>query len=448
MQPTGEAPAERWWAPVKSVLGFTSDHVVCLCPALLAEMTRKNKSARRAVAAAAATAAAAARAAPDESGAQDSPAQQPTSPLRLPTLVPEAAPPPPPHPGSPASNAAGREQLARSISDYIQAVNALTPAEAALQDMPAFQFAAVKLAQSHLNTDTQLSAEHVGAALDELDASAWAKSLKPGTDDGALDIAYEELLRACVPSGKDSAAGALAWVIGIMRQNPIILECEVRAMVARGEDFKAFPKLCELAFLTFLQWGPDHPYTVREVYRVTESLFQRAEIRSALVTWLLPRAVEHWGIGHPDTLRLVQHSAIHLYKCKDPRDLAEFARVVTEIAQQLPGGLGWGSAIVAPVPDEERFNSYVFMSFKAIEAKGQGHYRLAQDMLNRCVAYFDTLGAHWLGTPRKLQCMRTLADCVDDLEGFSASEPLLMQAKRTAQRELGATHEATLDIMW
>ncbi len=209
-----------------------------------------------------------------------------------------------------------------------------------------------------------------------------------------------------------------------------------------------YPKLCQLAYITLMQWGPDHPHTLRAVYRVTESQYQRGQAVPQFYTWLLPRAVEHWGIGHPDTVRLVKHTATHLCMCADARPLKALTQIVTELAQQIPGGLGWGSAVVAPVPDEESYLRHVVMQAKGCDALSAGHYKLAKDMYQRCATYYETLGPHWLATPRKIACKQALAECACGLDGLAACEEMLLDTKRTALRELGPTNPATLDITW
>ncbi len=296
-----------------------------------------------------------------------------------------------------------------------------------------------------LSSVTQPTKKQIADVVTALRKSAWVHSNAPVNLDSASVALLHRLQEAHVPAGSKECEDMLAQLDG---EPGYVVEGDVYALQEAGEEYKAYPKLCQLAFLTFAQWGPDHPYTVRTVFRVTESHFKRGQVVSSFYSWLLPRAVEHWGIGHPDTLRLVQHSAINVYMCPDPRDLTELTQLVLGIAQQLPGGLGWGSAVVAPVPDEEAYNRNAFLMTKATHAASQGHYKLAGDMLKRCVAYYETLGCHWLGSPRKVHCMDLLAEWEMKEKGPVAAEPLILQAKRTALRELGPNHEATLTITW
>lgn len=129
----------------------------------------------------------------------------------------------------------------------------------------------------------------------------------------------------------------------------------------------------------------------------------------------------------------------------DHREYPMFIRVVTELVQQLPGGLGWGNAVVAPVPDEEAFNRHVVLEQRSHDASKQGHDALSKTILERCVAFYDTLGPHWLASVRKVHCMCHISQAVMSLEGTAAALPHAIAAKRTAQKELGMHHDATAE---
>ncbi len=89
----------------------------------------------------------------------------------------------------------------------------------------------------------------------------------------------------------------------------------------------------------------------------------------------------------------------------------------------------------------------------------QRQLQLAADMLERCITYYDTLGSHWLGTPRKLECKASLASarlCMDTFpkqtkdwpEIIAKYEPVYAEVKRMAQRELGPQHCCTINRTW
>ncbi len=191
-----------------------------------------------------------------------------------------------------------------------------------------------------------------------------------------------------------------------------------------------------------------HPITLQSVYNITAALFQQGTTDWYLYTWLLPRFAAKWGYGHPDLQALVQQAAIYLYKSQDPREHLNFGRVVADVAEMLPDGLGWGTTTTLPV-DEEAYNRHCVMLTKAsVLSNTRECLPLAKEMLTRCVAYFDSVGPHWLCSPRKVCALKLLAICTGNEEGPAAAQPLLADAKRVAQRELGANHEATLDVAW
>ncbi len=71
-------------------------------------------------------------------------------------------------------------------------------------------------------------------------------------------------------------------------------------------------------------------------------------------------------------------------------------------------------------------------------------HRLAKQMLERCLAYYESVGPHWLCSPRKSRTMQLLGLCVNVLEGSEAAEKVLLEGKRAATRELGPTHRGAL----
>ncbi len=284
------------------------------------------------------------------------------------------------------------------------------------------------------------------AAAEQLGKTAWVHL--PGVLKG-LDQTTRRLLFVDLASHilTPDADGKRTWGKGDLNVvGGLLYEYEAEALVQEGEFFKALPLLCRVVFLTALQWGPESPLTLRALGRVMDHQHQRGEFEAAFYEWLLPRCVQHCGIDHPDIHELVQRAAVHLYSSADPREHTQLTQIVTDIAQQLPGGLGWGSTVVAPVPDEEAFNRHAVMHSKANSLFEQGHHKLAADMLTRCVAYYDMLGQHWLGTARRLRCLRDLAVLSRSSNGPDTSLQLLRDVKRACKRELGATHELTLGV--
>lgn len=106
------------------------------------------------------------------------------------------------------------------------------------------------------------------------------------------------------------------------------------------------------------------------------------------------------------------------------------------------GGLGWGTARTAPVPDEEAYNDHAVMQLEAEDALSDGDLAEAKELAARCIAYFGQLGPHWLGSPRRVRSLLIKALCASEPEEAGA---VLLEAKRAAQRELGPTHPMALD---
>ncbi len=236
-----------------------------------------------------------------------------------------------------------------------------------------------------------------------------------------------------------------SWPFTTAARTAAALRTQADQLTQQGETYKAHPLLCQLALYTMAVRGTDSAESVRAVYRAVRSSSWQGSGDTHVYVWLMPRFVGHFGIGHPDTRWLVQHGAVMLCHCKDPRQFKDLTQLVTDIAQHLPGGLGWGSTVVAPVADEAGYCRHAFMACKAPQLISEGNYKLAYDMLTRCVAYFETLGHHWLGAARKA---RLAAQCVSFISGYGEAEPVLRVAKRVAQRELGMSHTETLTLNW
>lgn len=216
-----------------------------------------------------------------------------------------------------------------------------------------------------------------------------------------------------------------------------------------SELYKAEPFLCRLAWNALIRLGPDHPVTLDTVHEIVINQVLRARTEYSVQSWLLPRFAAHFGVDHPDAQQLVTYAAIGLYRIKDPRTEPDLMTAATDVAVRLPHGLGWGPR-ATPLPDEDAFNRHAVMMAKAqdIMSQGEGHYKLAKDMLTRCVAYYEQLGLHWLGTPRKVRCMMLIGDCISEMDGDAAAQQYLFTAKRTAQNELGYEHILTTQISW
>ncbi len=237
------------------------------------------------------------------------------------------------------------------------------------------------------------------------------------------------------------------------------LQAQIDQLLQDGRRYWALPWQCQLAM--YCLWseaiGTGHADTVQAVWSVISNMTQQGPDMKLheLCTWLLPRAAKLWGLGHPNTRQLVGHAAdlghaAVLTELDEPAAWGPAIKAVYNVAKHLPGGLGWGAAAVAPVPDEETFNMHVALQVTTamIVLYGkQQQVRQARDDLQRCVAYYESIGPHWLASVCKVRALRQLAACAARLDGDAAAEPMLAIAKRTAQRELGATHLYTLLTM-
>lgn len=126
-------------------------------------------------------------------------------------------------------------------------------------------------ANPELTVEAQLSVQALADAAQEIAKGAWAYQQHAGeTLSEWDDTLLTELLRECMPSSlpsgdSDKQAG---WLISRAIHRGCLVETEAAKLSAQGESFQAFPKLCEHAYASFMQWGPDHPYTVRSVFIV------------------------------------------------------------------------------------------------------------------------------------------------------------------------------------
>lgn len=253
------------------------------------------------------------------------------------------------------------------------------------------------------------------------------------------------------------------------------LQWQADQLLAEGRACEASPWLCQLAQYSFWVLGDDHADTVQAMWAVFRSMVQLAVRHSGCLLWLLPQAAKHWGLGDTRLRQLVNIGAQFLYQCADPRLLADLALAVAKTARHLPGGLGWGTVSMGPV-DEATYCKHVILQSKAeaivkqvdsaqvdfqyrFSPDTQRQLQLARSMLQRCIAYYESLGPHWLGTPRKVFCKDLLASTQFCIEAFprprrewpeiaTVLESIRLDSKRTAQRELGPEHPSTIDAIW
>lgn len=224
------------------------------------------------------------------------------------------------------------------------------------------------------------------------------------------------------------------------------LEQRIETLLAAGEHYRAYPYLCNYAMMAFVTLGPEHPATLESIYRVLSNLLQRGVPGPHFCEWVLPRAVVHWGIDSPKLKKLIQHLGVDIARADNPKPYTELTTLMANLAQHLPGGLGWGPAAVTPT--DENFNKHVALMHRAEECFRQGNHELAQKMQDRIIAFFDALGPHWLGSQRKVYALHGKAKWTGQREGHAAAESVYLEAKRVAQRELGPDHEVTQDAWW
>ncbi len=269
------------------------------------------------------------------------------------------------------------------------------------------------------------------------------------------DLTFEDT-RDRLHELEEQALYALYWQPGVLMlpsppRNPTeaaALQSQVDELMKRGQWLEAQPWQCQLVAYCYADLGPNAPETLRAIYALVCLRYQMGHTENFLYSYLLPRAARRWGLDHPDTRQAVVQAAHYLCESEKPAAHPLWTQMVTNVATHLVGGLGWGSTVVAPVPDEAAYNKHAMVQYKAEGMIQEGHYKLAKDILQRCVAFYDTLGLHWLGTPRKARCMQLIGACVCELEGAEAALPLVRESKRFAQQELGAEHRVTLQCTW
>ncbi len=226
------------------------------------------------------------------------------------------------------------------------------------------------------------------------------------------------------------------------------MQAKLDGLLQEGSLHQAYPLLCQMALYRLDTQGAEDPATLRAIYNLLVQFNMYTASCPELLEYLLPRAAKQWGIGHADTRKLTVLGAQFLCTSPDPRRHVNLTRTVSNIVRALPGGLGWGAASTAPVPDEDAYNRHAVMMEQALQAYKRGERKLAAEMYDRCVKYYRTLGAHWLGSPRKARAAEMRARCLmlDDAEtlDWTASEAVITEAKRDAIRELGSTNVFTV----
>ncbi len=236
------------------------------------------------------------------------------------------------------------------------------------------------------------------------------------------------------------------------------LQGQIDTLLQAGCLYEALPWQCQLAIylLRSADKGPEHPDTLHVIYDIMSTLYAQNRCSQVVVmyAWLLPSVAKQLGLGHPITRQLTVWGALALYDSEEAHTVPHLARVVYNVARHLPGGLGWGTAAVAPMPDEQAYHRHVvlqgqgeqvLMAHMATASAGgdDAQKQLAVQQLQRCVAFYESVGQHWLCTPRLLHTKRLLqlANPVDVVKTTA-------QARREAQRLVGPGHKLTLEITW
>ncbi len=191
------------------------------------------------------------------------------------------------------------------------------------------------------------------------------------------------------------------------------LRTEAGRLQDEGRYHAAYAVLCQLAYWTFSYAGETDERTLRAVEFVILNASVRGEEGLTAYMWFLSRVGQQCGISEVAVQHYIQDAAHMLYAIRDPRVYVELTHIVTELSAQLPGGLGWGSTVVAPVPDEETFYKHCVLESRAIDMYNtRTALPLARQMFERCVTYFTSLGPHWQGVCRKVRCMMRAASCM------------------------------------
>ncbi len=228
------------------------------------------------------------------------------------------------------------------------------------------------------------------------------------------------------------------------------LQAQVDQLLQQGCLFEALPWQCQLAM--YCIWaprlGPKHTAALQAMYSVIEILWQynRFHLVNHVYLWMLPHAAKEWGLGHPQTWQLVQWGAYATADMKEPNAYVLFIRGVYHVARHLPGGLGWGTAAVVPVRDEEAYRKHVALQDRAeglLPSENASESQLALQMLRRCVTYYESVGPHWLCSVRKYRVKRLLWSVTPPVE-----HPLqaIAELRRAASKELGPQHKMSMEL--
>lgn len=152
-------------------------------------------------------------------------------------------------------------------AELLRWVSNLSPEDIAANDFAPFT---MSMFQEHFNRVGDSGAERERKAewervRKEMTSQAWvssdaARKLLRGEVGGNEDLAvFGELLVSFAPLSAARSHSEMGKCPLIATSNAPAYEEELIQLVADGQDFKAYPLLANLAYLTFMQWGPDTP---------------------------------------------------------------------------------------------------------------------------------------------------------------------------------------------
>ncbi len=227
------------------------------------------------------------------------------------------------------------------------------------------------------------------------------------------------------------------------------LQAQIDQSLSEGRLHETLPWQCMVALYEFTQHGSsDQRSTLQAVHGLVTTQLRCGAFLPELMLWLLPRLAKEQGLGHADTRELMLHAVMFLYDHPTSIDRqSAMARAVTNVARHIPGRLGWGTAVVAPVADMGAYDRHTTMQEQAHGLFCAKQYKMAKDTAERCVTYYGSMGQHWLACARKASCTLTLANSVSELKDTAGAEKILMNGQKTARLELGAKHPMTLKLV-